>query len=200
MTHHTHKKKLHAKSTGVAHHSSKRTRLRVPKTYRKRSVLKKVDEAVSGLPGVKSVEVNHETGSVLIHHEDEPGVLERITEALDETCPDILLALLEPEIAVPKLFSEFMSNFLHGNGSEQHNGGEQDEKQAAGDAVAAKLETLRPVKNYVPMAFVGLGVLALVEEGTLIGATAPIALFYYAFDFYWKLQQEKLMTEAIRPD
>src|SRR5439155_10344490 len=196
MTHHTAKHKLKPSSRGVASHLPTRTRLRVPKAYRKPGKLKKVDQALQSVPGVKRIDVNHETGSILIEHHPEPDFLERVTHALEESTPELLMAMLEPEMATPKLLSQVLGSLWregHNGHNREHNG---EDKSTEGDRKIAETAARTPLlKNYVPIAFIGLGIMQLVEEGSIIGSTPALALFYYAFDTYWKMQQENIASK-----
>jgi copper chaperone CopZ len=188
MTEHK-KRKLHASSSGVVSHLPGRTRLRVPNEHRKTKGLHSLDQALTAVHGVKSVEINHATGSILVHHEDHPDLLDRISHVLEESTPDILLAMLEPEIAVPKIFSSVVETLLEG-------------RKAGDDPLIQNISPngsylSKPIKEYVPLAFLGLGIYAMIEEASIIGATAPLALFYYAFDFHWKLRQEKISQASL---
>jgi Heavy metal associated domain 2 len=80
----------------VVHHIPGRMRLKVPRAKGNPAALKEVCEFVSGLPGVSSVEVNAQTGSVLIHydHNQSPefhGELRRRAEREDlfSLVPDV---------------------------------------------------------------------------------------------------------------
>src|SRR5437016_5420740 len=90
------KKKLHVKSKAVVHQSKHRTRLRVPKTYRHGEHMHHVRKRIEDVPGVRSVEVNQETGSLLIHHDERPNLLEDITLVLEESAPELLACMLLP--------------------------------------------------------------------------------------------------------
>jgi len=70
----------------VAHHVKGRIRVRMPKNKRDHASLEKVKRSISPMHGVKSVDVNSSTGSVIVHydadkHADFPSALARHAEA-----------------------------------------------------------------------------------------------------------------------
>jgi len=54
----------------VAHHVKGRIRVRMPKAKRDRATLESVKNAITPMHGVKSVDVNHTTGSVIVHYDE----------------------------------------------------------------------------------------------------------------------------------
>src|SRR5436305_11351591 len=93
------KKKLTDDHDAVVHRSKHRTRLRVPKGSRHPKQLHDVKKAIEKIDGVKSVDVNPQTGSVLVHHEDKHDMLADIGAAIEESAPELLTALIMPEAA-----------------------------------------------------------------------------------------------------
>ena len=77
----TSKRPLSAQHHTVAHTSKHRTRLRVPKNKRGHVKFSKAKQALEAIPGVRSVEINDDTGSLLIHHDETPGLFEDVSEA-----------------------------------------------------------------------------------------------------------------------
>lgn len=76
MPHHAH----------VAHHVKGRIRVRLPKGKRDHATLEKIKRSIAPMHGVKSVDVNSSTGSVVVqydadHHADFPSALARHAEA-----------------------------------------------------------------------------------------------------------------------
>jgi cation transport ATPase len=70
----------------VAHHVKGRIRVRMPKNKRDHATLEKVKRSISPMHGVKSVDVNSSTGSVIVHydankHADFPSTLAHHAEA-----------------------------------------------------------------------------------------------------------------------
>lgn len=181
------KQELQHTHHGVVHQSSRRTRLRVPKPYRAKKTLTPVKNAIQNVPGVTEVEVNSETGSILVHHEDRPGILPAIGAAVEESAPELLAALIVPEggeAAAPFLSSIFKRYFLAPRGP-------QGESAAGSLSDADQGEPTIPLKKLVPAAFAAAGVWKLIETESLLGGVAPLVLFYYAFDTYWKFSMSE---------
>ncbi|MBX9689083.1 MAG: heavy-metal-associated domain-containing protein, partial [Candidatus Obscuribacterales bacterium] len=90
-------KKFSRESKSVAHHSPGRTRLKVPKAHRRK--LHEIKSAIASHPGVTSVEVNHSTGSVLVHHDHETPIFEVLHKTIETVGTDLLTTLIEGEAA-----------------------------------------------------------------------------------------------------
>lgn len=175
------KTELQHSHRGVVHQSPRRTRLRVPKGYRAKKTLAPVKNAIQQVPGVTNVEVNNETGSILVHHEDRPGILTAIGAAVEESAPELLAALLVPEggeaatTFLSKMFKRYLLEPRPGQPAET---GTNTAPDAGEPAI--------PLKKVIPAAFLAAGVWKLIETESLLGGVAPLVLFYYAFDTYWK--------------
>ena len=88
-------RKLHSKSKVVAHSLPHRTRLRLPRGHRDAATIAKVHKTISNTKGVHSVEINERTGSVLIHHDEDPEVLAKVGDALEDVAGELFEAILE---------------------------------------------------------------------------------------------------------
>jgi copper chaperone CopZ len=191
--------KLHRHHHTVVHSSTNRTRLRVPKSHRSHAHLLHAKKAIENLPGVSAVEVNPETGSLLIHHEDRPDILTEVSAALQESAPEILAALLIPGIGEADLGIGVLSSLVKRcvieplSGSAQNktgaNGGFASTSESYGIDFPAGNKTIR---RMLPLAFVAAGTWKLLQEEALLAGLAPIACFYYGFDLYWKFRQENV--------
>jgi copper chaperone CopZ len=191
--------KLHSSHEAVVHSSANRTRLRVPKSSRKHAQLHHAQHALEKIQGVSSVEINHQTGSLLVHHDDRPDILNEISSALQESAPEILAALLIPgaeeaEIGmgvITSLFKKCVLGPLTGKKADEPagNGGSPAPSQPFGVSFPADNTT---IKTMLPIAFICAGAWKLMQEEALLAGLAPIACFYYGFDMYWKLRQENV--------
>lgn len=171
-------KKLSTFSKGVAHHTSHRTRLKVPKGYRHE--MHKVKEALHSVPGVHKVHVNHETGSVTVQHDPDRVDLEVVGKAIKHVASDLFHVLAEEEeaelagldlvVAGVGLAGRVAKNYFF-----SENGGPP---KISG--------TVADLKNLVPLAFLGAAVYRGVESGSFWAGVSPLVLTYYAFDTYWK--------------
>ncbi len=167
--------RLHAQSRGVAHHLPHRTRLRVPKEHRTKGQLENMADALRKAPGVQSVDVNHRTGSILVHHHEHPSIFNTFEKTIEESSGELFEALVEGgslQVAGLTFAGHFIANFVS-NLNEQL--GEATNKQV-------NLRTLAPA------AMLGLGLMRLKrgQGEDLLMTVSPIVLFFYAFDLYWR--------------
>jgi len=159
---------------GVSHHLPHRTRYRLPKRSRTKEVAQKIREKVSKVSGVKDVEINEKTGSVLINHDETPGILPEIHDAMDSVALDLFEEVLEEEGEL--LFPGF-SIFAH-----------MIKKRAktVDAAISAKTNNYLDLKSLVPLVFLGAGILRATKSKNVVGHVPALVLFYYAFDTYVK--------------
>lgn len=179
--------RLHPKVTGVAHHLPHRTRLRVPKQHRSARDMNQVADALVKTPGVKSVEVNHKTGSILVHHDEHPGIFAAVEKTLEETSGELLEALVEgggnPEIVGLAIVGHFVRNLF----------------STADDQVSGATNNLVDLRTLAPVAFLAAGILRW-RRGSgedILMTVSPVVLFWYAFDLYWRFNIVKPPTPAI---
>src|SRR5579883_1353009 len=161
--------RLEENAVGVVHKTARRTRLRVPRKYRRAHELQRVSRAIEVVPGVQSVEINPQTGSMLVKHEAKHDILFDIGAAIGEVAPDLLAALVAPcfaEEAEASLVSKLLNKFFLFPTEEASCSSSQSDKKV----------TLR---KYVSLAFLAAGVMKLIEEQSLLGSVPAIALFYW---------------------
>ena len=174
-------------SSGVAHSSAHRTRLKVPKDLNIASNSLMVKDAIERVPGVKDVRVVPPIGSVIVEHDDRPDVLENIGEAIAKVSPD-LFNLFTAEVAGPNtaLLSLFSNLFR------------EDENVADAEADAGGTSAAPSIKRVIPYAFLAAGLMQVLEGEALLAGVGPLALFYWAFDSRWKFKQEKLAQTTLQ--
>jgi copper chaperone CopZ len=167
-------RKLTSSSRGVTHHSANRTRLRLPKHHRQKHKLSTVKKRLEKVPGVKEVEINERTGSILVHHEDaSENSLENIGNAIEEVAMEAFEALLDiEEESVPGL--SILSHLLKKNLSE------------ADTKVASATNNMFDLKTLVPLGFLGLALFKLAKDKALLAEVPAFVLLYYAYDSYIK--------------
>jgi hypothetical protein len=167
-------------SSGVAHSSSHRTRLKVPRHHDIAGDSSVLKDAIERVPGVKDVRIVPPIGSVIVEHEDRPDVLENIGQAIGEAAPGVL-ALLTAEVAptglaVTSLFSNLFAD---------------DSKNGASGGEDSPTIDVSGVKRAIPFAFLAAGLMQVLEGEALLAGVGPLALFYWAFDSHWKFKQER---------
>lgn len=165
------RKKLTHSSAGVAHHVADRTRLRIPQEHRHK--LKEVSAHIKNVPGVNNVYINERTGSIIVHHDHDTSILERLGGAIQSVAGDlfdVLVAFEEQELPGYSVLAHVIKRrFAQANSS-----------------VANATENTVDLKMLLPLAFFGWG---LKQASSNPGWWAEIpawALFYYAYDSYIK--------------
>jgi Heavy metal associated domain 2 len=159
---------------GVSHHLPHRTRYRLPKRSRTKEVAQKIRDKVSSVPGVKDVEVNERTGSVLISHDEKPNILPEIHGAMDSVALDLFEEVLEEE---GETFIPGFSVIAHMI---------RKRVKSADVAIAEKTKNYLDLKSLVPLVFLGAGILRASKSKNVVGHVPALVLFYYAFDTYFK--------------
>jgi hypothetical protein len=181
--------KLSPVSSGVVHSTAHRTRLKVPKDQRTPHNAKVVKDALLSVPGVKDVRVHEGSGNVVIEHDDRADIVENIGLALQEVAPE-LLAVLTAHTAGAGIglsglaaIGGFLGKILYD---------EQSKEDAAADN--DKQDIKENLKRLVPWAFLGVGLMQLLEGEALLAGVPPLALFYWAFDTHWKFKEERIVA------
>ncbi len=171
-------------SSGVAHSSAHRTRLKVPKSHNISDQALLVKDAIEHVPGVREVKVVPPIGSVIVEHDNRPDVLENIGEAIEKASPELFALLTaEPTGKSLALLSVFNNLF-----QEEQNGHAEGAIPAAASGAS--------LKKIVPYAFLAAGLMQVLEGEALLAGVGPLALFYWAFDSRWKFRQEAVAAET----
>lgn len=161
------------RSHAIKHHLPHRTRIKLPDGHRNAATLKLVEDSVKNLPGVKSVDVNHRTGSLLIHHDERSDILPAVNTAVEEVAGEIFEALLEMEgVAIPGL--PILAHLL-GKGLGSINTSFSD--------VTRNLVDLKVV---LPAGFLAAALYRARQSPGWWMEVPAWALFYYAYDSYLK--------------
>ena len=172
-------------SSGVAHSSAHRTRLKVPKGHNIADQSLIVKDAIEHVPGVRDVKVVPPIGSVIVEHDNRPDVLENIGEAIQKASPELFTLLTEEvggkNLALLSMFSNLFQEGANGSNS---------------DSDAASAPAGPNIKKIIPYAFIAAGLMQVLEGEALLAGVGPLALFYWAFDSRWKFKQEKVAAET----
>lgn len=177
--------RLHPQSRGVVHHLPHRTRLRLPVRHRSELSMHRAADALRSTPGVKSVEVNHRTGSILVHHDEHPGILGALEETLQQSSVHILEALIEngnPEAAGLALVGGFLRNLF----------------ATTDNQVAHATDNMMNLRTLAPLAMLALG-LERLRRGRgedILMSVSPVVLFFYAFDLFWRFNVTSQVPQA----
>jgi copper chaperone CopZ len=185
MTRKTTKRHIHK---GVAHHLPHRTRYRLSRRYRDEDHAGRVAEVVKSVPGVKSVEVNPRTGSVLVHHDEHPAILDSMSTAIDELGQDIFVEVLESELDEIVPGASIVAHFI------KQNAGHLD------SLVAEFTNNLLDLKMLLPIAFLSAGIFQASRNRYWLQQVPAWVLFYYAYDSYLKFHGPSVQRpESLQP-
>lgn len=173
--------RLKKSSSGVAHHTPGRTRLKVPHTHRHPEHLDRVKVAIEEIEGVAKVHVNHRTGSITVHHDTNMAILEAIALALEKHSGELLSLLAEEapalgEIGLVAAGVGVVGSLFKGVLS----------KVTAGEAGSEPLK-FSDLKTMIPAGFLAAGLYQALRTESIWKGITPLALLYWAFDSYWKL-------------
>jgi copper chaperone CopZ len=166
-------RKLSKESAGIKHHMPHRTRIKVPRHHRDPDTLKTVKNKLEYIPGVQSVEVNHRTGSVVVHHDERGDTLELMGEAIENIAEELfdeLVTIEEIELPGLSLVAHAIRNTM----------------AKADTKVAAETRNFLDLKMIVPLLFFGAGIVKSRQTSNWWGEVPAWVLFYYAYDSYMK--------------
>jgi hypothetical protein len=176
-------------SPGVVHSSPYRTRLKTAKwSGASENDVALVKDALERVPGVK--EVRPMASGFVLEHESRPDVVENIGVALSEVSPVLLEHLTEDPhkhsrqipVSGDRLFDRLKTEAANYN---------------LPDLTNMSLDEAAPlVKKAIPAILAGAGALLLLEGESILAGVGPLALFYWAFDYNWKMRQEKAIDKV----
>lgn len=175
----------------VAHTSARRTRIRVPKSDHRRETMERMRGALEKQPGVTGVEINHDTGSVLVHHDT--GAFQG-----DGGGGGLGAVLRDVGIIVGGLGeSEDVTMGAPSEASKRVEAALSDLNARVAKATGGKVD----VKLLVPASFAGIALWRfLVSPATFFGEVPGYVLAWYAFDSYNKLHFPVRVGAASTPE
>lgn len=175
-------KKLTKTSKSVAHHSPGRTRLKIPKSHR--HSLKRIKQELAEAPGVNCVEVNHNTGSVLVQHDKDAPIFEILNKSLESVGTDLFSTLIEDEAAEilgPGALVAAGLGLVVGVGKSLVN-----LVRHPSDTDHIHAGSVRDLKVLIPASFLVAAAYKAYQTKSIWQGLTPLALTYWAFDLYWK--------------
>ena len=181
--------KLSPISAGVVHSSANRTRIKIPKVQRSYHNADVVKNALLTVPGVKDVQANPKTGSIIVEHEERADIIENIGEAIREVAPDLLTVLTATSLGSVGSLSGVGLKGLAAFGSILSVVLPDDRSREAKAANDGK-PNFSSIKRIIPWAFLGTGLVQLIQGEALLAGVSPLLLIYLAFDSHWKFEQE----------
>ncbi len=163
----------HKPHKAVAHHLPHRTRIKIPRQGRDAATMKRLHDSLKKTAGVKDVSVNERTGSIVVHHEEDPKILETISTSIEEVVGELLEAVLEVEgIELPGL--SIIAHLI------------RQRLGAIDNHLAKATNNMIDLKMLVPVLFFGAGVFQARRNVGWLDQVPAWVLFYYAYDAYMK--------------
>jgi hypothetical protein len=167
-------RKQNSQIKGLAHHLPHRTRYRVSSRHRNEKAVHRIRDSVLSVAGVKSVEINDRTGSVLVHHDETPGILDALAGALDAVGEDLFDEIIESGINEVIPGGSVFAHLIR-------------QRIGRADSLVAELtNNLLDLKMLLPICFLGAGFFQASRNRDWLGQVPAWVLFYYAYDSYLK--------------
>ena len=165
--------KPNGRRNGVAHHLPYRTRYRLASHHRNADIQDRINASISKVPGVKKVEFNERTGSVLVHHDEIPEILGTLSGVMDGIAGDLFEEIAQEELAVIPGMS------LTAHITKKH--------LAKIDRYCAKMtNNLIDLKMLLPLVLLGAGFYQASRKNAWFESVPPLVFLYYAYDSYLK--------------
>ncbi|MBV9581259.1 MAG: hypothetical protein JO057_21980 [Chloroflexi bacterium] len=177
--------KTHAQ---IASHTPGRLRVRVHPSHRDPDALQEVASRLEDQPGIQHVDVNANTGSVLVHYDRETHEKDEVVGCLEDV--GLLLgSILEAGgEEIPDL-----------EGSESESGSGSSHSTTAAGVVDTVNDLDRRLSELTgrkvdlrllfPVALGAIGVRAAITNGIGFAEVPAYILIWYAFDAFWKFHQ-----------
>lgn len=159
------------KHTHIASATPTRTRVKLSQKRRNSHEIKRIVTALKEHPHIHDIHVNDQTGSLVIHHASQKGVLDNI-EAVLQDLGIILASTLEMPALEGK--SELASHLTQAI---------TDLNQQVGQTTNGVVD----LRFLVPLGFSALAIRQLIRNGLQIEMAPWYVLAYYAFDSFLKL-------------
>ena len=161
----------------VAHHMPGRTRIQVPRALRHQAKVAKATRAFAKLPGVRNVEIHVETGSMVLHHDEDPGILMALAKVAEEAF-EIALDLGDEDSGAG-MDSSILGGLLQSSGT------------CVDNQISSATGNVLDLKTLIPLGLLGAGIARVSESGLGLANVPAFVLFYYSFDMFVKLHQTK---------
>jgi hypothetical protein len=168
----------------VEHRLPHRTRIRMPKVHRTPGKMEKMGERLRKIEGVQGVEVDHRTGSILLKHNNDPGIIERLMVSLEEA-GDLFLSVVIDEEGPNSEISK-VSLFL------------KETLGTANSNVSRSTRGFIDLRMMVPLGFLGAGLWKMRRSHAWLVEVPPYVLLWYAWDSYMKLHHTRPQQELIQ--
>ncbi len=172
---------------GITHHVPHRTRYRLAARHRAAATVSRIKDSVLKVPGVKNVEFNERTGSLLVHHEEHPEIVSLLGAALAEIAGDLCVELAGVEVAalpgvslIAQLVGKRFANM--------------------DTYMARRTNNYLDLKTLLPVVFLAAGIYQTAKNRAWFSQVPAWVLFYYAYDSYLKFHGQEIGLIAVTGD
>ena len=167
----------------VVHRLPHRTRIRMPAVHRTPGKMEKMGDRLRQIDGVKDVQVDHRTGSILLKHSEDPGIIESLMVSLEEAGDLFLSVMMEEE--GPESELSMVSKFL------------KDTLGTANANVSRSTRGFIDLRMIVPIGFLGTAIWKMRKSQGWMVEVPPYVLLWYAWDSYMKLHHTRPPQELV---
>jgi hypothetical protein len=168
----------------LVHRTPARFRLRVPAAQRTPEHLEQLRQQLQSTPGVRRAEINRETGSILVHH-DEGAVVEDLLEkaglseqVLLDAVPPRMRGMVRAEAST--VATDATDAFF-------------DLDARLSRATGGWLD----LKMAIPLGLLTAATWRFIAEGGAFLSVPPYLLLYWAFDSFTKLHQPEIERQTV---
>ncbi len=168
----------------VVHRLPHRTRIKMPMVHRTPGKMEKMADRLRKIEGVHGVEVDHRTGSILLKHTNEPGIIEKLMVSFEEAGDLFLSVMMEEE--GPESELSIVSKFL------------KDSLGTANSNVSRSTRGFIDLRMMVPLGFLGAALWKMKGTKEWLLEVPPYVLLWYAWDSYMKLHHTRPAQEIIQ--
>lgn len=163
----------------IVSHTPGRVRVRVRPELRRPEAMGRIRSRLEREPGVRSVETNPETGSVLVHYEQDKGSLADFVRALQD------VGVIFHDVFEGRSASETAGNAAHSSTAEGIIGALDDLDRRLSLLTGRTLD----LKLLFPLGLGAIGAFQLARQGWGIEEVPAYVLLWYAFDSFYKLHR-----------
>lgn len=161
------------KHTHVTSCTPNRTRLRVSPKRRNPEEMARITNAIKAHPGVKDIQINLQTGSIVVHHADKKSWLDELTAILQDL-GIIFGSVADVELPFSRGKSEVAADLTSAV---------SDLNERVGLATSGVVD----LRLLVPVGLAALALRELIRNGWEFEAAPWYVLTWYAFDSFIKL-------------
>jgi len=172
-----------ARHARVASHTPGRLRVRVHRSHRDPNALQEVASQLADQPGIHHVEVNADSGSVLVHYDHEKRSMDDVVGCLEDVGVLIGSVLEAGGDELPDVGGGEDSG--HSTTAAGVVGTVSDLDRRLSELTGRKVD----LKLLFPVALGAIGVRAAIANGIGFSEVPAYILIWYAFDAFWKFHQ-----------